>query len=232
MRSADVCLASIQQHVLSRIGDHDIIAHIADDEDAWKLELFEPARAVVEQQPEFDEKNYIHRTGRGVIGVQQVLRMFWSMEQSNKLKKQLEAERGAPYDWVIRLRPDTQFFSDIEDLTTLDPNAVYVPTFCNYWGYQDRFAFGSSKWMDVYHDKFGSFGGDKCGNLLDTYIAEGGIYHPESYLKWVLDRAGTPVQRTQILFDTLRKDGSRIRAYWDECYRDIVPEWKKPFIAA
>lgn len=224
MRSADVCIASIQKHVLSRIGDHDIIAHIADDEDAWKLELFEPARAVVEKQPELDEKNYIHRTGRGVIGVQQVLRMFWSMEQSNKLKKQMEAERGAKYDWVIRLRPDTQFFSDIEDLATLDANALYVPTFCNYWGYQDRFAFGSSPWMDAYHDK--------TGDLLDTYIAEGGIYHPESYLKWAVDRAGAPVKRTEILFDTLRKDGSRIRAAWHDCYGDVVPSWKKPFIAA
>jgi hypothetical protein len=224
MRSADVCLASIQKHVLSRLGDYDLLAHIADDEDAWKLELFEPTRAVVVKQPKFDEKNYIHRTGRGVIGVQQVLRMFWSMEESNKLKKQAEAERGAPYDWVIRLRPDTQFFSDLEDLATLEPDAAYIPTFCNYWGYQDRFAFGSSKWMDAYHDK--------CGDLLDTYIAEGGIYHPETYLKWVLDRAGAPIKRTQILFDTLRKDGSRIRASWHKCYGDIVPPWREAFQAA
>ena len=224
MRSADVCLPSIQKHVLSRLGDFDIIAHVADDKDAWKLELFEPAKAVVITQPLFNEKNYIHRTGRGVIGVQQVLRMFWSLEESNKLRKQVEAERGIRYDWVVRLRPDTQFFSDIEDLATLDPAAAYVPTFCNYWGYQDRFAFGGSSAMDAYHEKTGA--------LLDAYIAEGGIFHPETYLKWALDRSGTQVSRTQILFDTLRMDGSRIRACWHELYGDMVPDWKKAFSAA
>ena len=194
MRSLDVCISSIQKHLLQRIGDYDLFAHVAEDEDAWKVELLEPKQCVVVNQPELDEKNYIHRTGRGVIGVQQVLRMFWSMEESNKMKAAAEIDRGAPYDWVIRLRPDTQFFSDVEDLSTLDANAVYVPTFCNYWGYQDRFAFGSSTAMDAYHRKL---------DLLDEFVAGNGIFHPETILKWVLDRAGTPVRRTEILFDTL-----------------------------
>ena len=34
MRSLDGTLASIQKHVLSRIGDYDVIAHVAEDEDA------------------------------------------------------------------------------------------------------------------------------------------------------------------------------------------------------
>lgn len=223
MRSAATCLPSIQKHVLERIGDYDLFAHVADDADTWTAELFEPTKLVVVKQPELDEKNYIHRTGRGVIGVQQVLRMFWSMEESNKLKQQAEAERGAKYDWVIRLRPDTQFFSNIEDLATCDPRAIYIPTFCNYWGYQDRFAFGGSAEMDVYHHKLA---------LLDTFVAEGGIYHPETILKWCIDRAGTPVNRTEIMFDTLRKNGERIRACWHECYGDVIPAWKKALTAA
>lgn len=223
MRSLDVCITSIQKHVLDKIGDYDVIAHVAEDEDAWKVELLEPKKCVVVPQPEFDEKNYIHRTGRGVIGIQQVLKMFWSMEESNTLKKQAEAERGTRYDRVIRLRPDTQFFSDIEDLATIDPNAIYIPTFCNYWGYQDRFAFGGSEVMDVYHDKLA---------LVDVCCAEGGIFHPESMLKWVIDRAGVPVKRTEIVFDTLRKNGDRIRPSWEACYGDIIPEWRRPFVAA
>jgi hypothetical protein len=223
MRTADVCLPSIQKHVFDKIGDYDVIAHIADDEDAWKLELFEPKKAVVAVQPTHDEKNYIHRTGRGVIGVQQVLRMFHSMQESNRLLKTVEAERGAPYDWVIRLRPDTQFFSDIESLADCDPSAIYVPTFCNYWGYQDRFAFGGPKAMDVYHEKF---------DLIDAYIATGGIFHPESMLKWMIDRDGTPVKRTSILFDTLRKNGSRIRPDWQTVYGDVLPAWKQRALTA
>jgi hypothetical protein len=222
MRSLDLCLPTIQKHVLDKIGDYDLIAHVADDEDAWKIEVMEPRRCVVVAQPELDEKNYLHRTGRGVIGVQQVLRMFWSMEESNKLRHEAEAERGAPYDWVIRLRPDTQFFSDIEDLSLCDPSALYVPTFCNYWGYQDRFAFGGPAAMDAYHHKLG---------LIDDYVAANGIFHPESMLKWMVDRAGTPVKRTQIIFDTLRKNGQRIRPVWHESYGDIAPPWHKAFAA-
>lgn len=223
MRSLDGCIASIQKHVLDRIGDYDVIAHVADDEDTWKVELLEPVQCVVVRQPEFDEKNYIHRSGRGVIGIQPVLRMFWSMAESNRLKKEREAATGRRYDWVIRLRPDTQFYSDIEDLATCDPAAAYVPTFSNYYGYQDRFAFGGSVPMDAYHDKFG---------LLDTYVEEGGIFHPETMLKWALDRAGVPVHRTGIIFDTLRKNGLRKRPVWEAALGDVLPEWKQAFVAA
>jgi len=223
MRSLDVCITSIQKHLLDRIGDYDLLAHVADDEDAWKIDLLKPAKCVRIKQPAFDEKNYIHRSGRGVIGIQPVLRMFWSMEEANKLKKAAEAERGSPYDWVIRLRPDTQFFSDIEDLATCAPSAIYLPTFCNYWGYQDRFAFGGSRAMDVYHEK---------SALVDTYVAEGGIFHPESILKWAIDRAAVPVRRTGILFDTLRKNGSRIRPVWEECYGDVLPAWRRAWLEA
>jgi len=223
MRSLDLCITSIQKHLLSKIGDYDIIAHVADDEDAWKVKLLEPRKCVVVAQPLLDEKNYIHRTGRGVIGVQQVLRMFWSMEAANTLRKTAESERGVPYDWVVRLRPDTQFFSDIEDLSACDPATVYIPTFCNYWGYQDRFAFGGPAAMDAYHEKL---------SLLDTFVDQSGIYHPETILKWVLDRAGTPVRRTDIMFDTLRKNGQRIRPSWQAQYGDPLPAWKLALGAA
>ncbi len=223
MRSLDGCIASIQKHVLDRIGDHDVIAHVADDEDAWKVELLEPAQCVVVRQPEFDEKNYIHRSGRGVIGIQPVLRMLWSMEESNRLRKEREAAQGFRYDWIIRLRPDTQFYSDMEDLAACDASSAYVPTFSNYYGYQDRFAFGGPVAMDAYHDKF---------RLLDAYVEQGGIFHPETLLKWALDRAGVTVRRTEVIFDTLRKNGLRKRPAWEARFGDQIPEWKARLLSA
>ena len=77
--------------------------------------------------------------------------------------------------------------------------------------------------MDVYHNK--------CA-LIDTYIAEGGIFHPESILGWAIQRAGVKVLRTEILFDTLRKNGARVRPTWDERYGDVLPPWKRQFTAA
>ena len=54
MRSLDLCITSIQKHLLSKIGDYDIIAHVADDEDAWKVKLLEPRKCVVVAQPLLD----------------------------------------------------------------------------------------------------------------------------------------------------------------------------------
>src|SRR5580658_1191276 len=222
MRTLEGTLGSIQKHVLSRIGDYDVIAHVAEDEDAWKVEMLEPRKCVVVKQPFFDEKNYVHRSGRGVSGIQQVLRMFWSLAESNRLRHEVESETGKPYDWVIRLRPDTEFFSDIEDLAACDPSNIYVPTFCNSWGYNDRFAFGGGKAMDPYHDKT---------QLLDTYIGEKGIYHPESFLKWAIERAGVQVRRTETIFDTVRKNRTRIPPFWDASMGDSVPDWKRALSA-
>ncbi|HEY1763275.1 MAG TPA: hypothetical protein VGF85_00030 [Opitutaceae bacterium] len=223
MRTLEYCLPSIQKHVLSRIGSYDVIAHIAEDEDAWTVEMLEPRKCAVVKQPNFDEKNFVHRSGRGVSGIQQVLRMFWSMEESNRLRHEVEAETGVAYDWVVRLRPDTEFFSDIEDLAACDPAAVHIPTFCNYWGLNDRFAFGGGAAMDAYHMK--------CG-LLDSYVEQGGIYHPESFLKWAVDRAGIAVRRTEVIFDSVRKNRSRITPHWDASMGDIAPEWKRLLAAS
>jgi hypothetical protein len=223
MRTLEACLPSIQNHVLSRIGSFDVIAHVAEDEDAWKVALLEPRRCLVVRQPTFDEKNYVHRSGRGVSGIQQVLRMLWSLEESNRLRREAEAEAGVAYDWILRLRPDTEFSSDLEDLAACDPSAVYIPTFCNYWGLNDRFAFGGAAAMDAYHDKVG---------LLDGYIEQGGIYHPETFLKWAIERAGFPVRRTEVLFDSVRKNRSRITPYWEASMGDVVPRRTRGLLAS
>jgi len=220
MRTLDRCADSVRQHILSRY-DCDVFVHAADDPDAWMAGLLEPLRAAKVGQPEFDEKNYIHRSGRGVVAPQGVLRMLWSIQEADAMRRAAEEERGQRYDWVVRLRGDTQFFTDIEDLATLDPSAVYIPTYCNYWGCNDRFGFGGSEAMTVYSQKFG---------LLDEYVAGGGIFHPESFLKWALARGGVPIRRTEMLFDTIRKNGDRDRPIWRAECGDAVPDWKMPFL--
>ena len=208
-RSGAHCFPSIKKHVLDKLGDHDVIAHLARDEDASGIAQYQPRIMAIVDQPVLDEKNYVHRSGRQVFGIQQCLRMWWSMRESHKLM----LESNQKYDWVVRLRPDLQFFKDMEPLAELDPNEVYVPTFHNWWGYNDRFAIMGAKWAATYHSLF---------DQLDSYIAQGGIFHPETFLKWVLDEAGVHVKRTGVVFDTIRNNGLRVPAAWHASIGDIT----------
>lgn len=201
MRTLDKCAASIREHVMTWVVPYDVYVHAAADEDAGRACLLQPAATwellrcasiVVAEQPFLDEKNYIARTGRGVAGVQRVLRQLWALQQVWRMV-------AGRYDWYIRLRPDTECLTDLEQLEDCDPDSLYVPEFCNWWGLCDRFAFGGHAVMERY-----------CNQLdrLDEYIALGGIFHPETFLRWCMN--GTPIRRTKIRFNTLRKDGSRI----------------------
>lgn len=216
MRTADVCLDSISRHILRRIGsglgDPAIYIEAAEDADAWKVEVF-PGSVLgrVRPQPQMDEKNYQEKIGLGCYGVQVVLRQLWSLRESWRL---MESD-GLKPDWVIRLRPDCWFHNNIEELSECDPRAVYVPTFHNFFGLNDRFAFGGYDVMKVYHERL---------DTMDEYIAAGGVFHPESHLKWVLATAGIPFLRTKVTFDLIRGNGQRIKPQWNhDCYYGDIP---------
>lgn len=195
-RSGLRCYPSIKKHILDVIGDHDIYMSIVLDGDAADAQTYKPTAIKFVEQPHMPEKNYIHRTGRQVYGVQGVLRQLWSLKHVYGMM----AESGKSYDWVIRLRPDTEFFNDIETPFSDRSEGVHIPTFHNWWGLNDRFAY-----MPGYHAK------DYFCRLdnMDEYVAGGGIFHPETHLKWSLEKAGVPVYRTFITFDTVRPDGTR-----------------------
>lgn len=205
LRTLDKCINSINTFLLSRIGKHDLFAAVSADQDLPKLNLLNYKNAVVTQQPWLDEKDYNANnlsirdlfgpaTRPLISGVQAVLRQFWFLREVNNLKCTAEAKRNKKYKWVIRLRPDTMFFNNIEDLTTLNPDKIYIPKFSNFFGYNDRFAFGGSHVMDIYNNRF---------NDIDTFPE----FHPESMLKFCLDSKNIAVERTNLHFFTVRNNG-------------------------
>lgn len=220
MRTLRECIPSIRKNVLEMCGSYSVFVHAADDEDAKALHEFEPQLFTykVEPQPELDEKNYVHRTGRGVYGVQPVLKQLWSLRESWRLME--HNWYGNRPDWVIRLRPDCEFTTPIENLTITDgiasPPTVFIPTFHNFHGLCDRFAFGSYEAMEVYCNRFDN---------LDAYCAQGGIFQPETHLEWTMRQAGVSVYRTRAIFNLRRKDGSIVAPSWNEgCdYGDVRP---------
>lgn len=213
MRTLDVCYPTIERHILKRLlGGFDCYSSTALDEDYLKVDLFRGVLGMTEPQPMMDEKNYQQRIGLGCYGVQVVLRQLWALRRS----WQVMLMAGVPSaQWIIRLRPDCWFHNDIEDLNECDPACIYVPTFHNFYGLNDRFAFGGYDAMKVYCNRL---------DTMDDYIASGGIFHPESHLKWTLARAGIEVRRTQILFDLVRRGGLHVKPQWnhDANYGDVL----------
>lgn len=206
MRTADVCSGNQYLRVKRHCGDVGLYLHAADDEDAHKTKIYSALRVVVEKQPQMDEKNYQEKMGLGCYGVQVVLRQLWAMQRVWRIMEASDIQ----FDWVVRLRPDCWFHNDLEDLAECDPACLYVPTFHNFFGLNDRFAFGGYEVMKVYMNRLDN---------MDEYIAAGGIFHPESHLKWTMERAGIKVKRTQILFDLVRKTGEHVKPQWNhDCY--------------
>ena len=79
---------------------------------------------------------------------------LYSVHMCNELKKYYEEENGFKYDWVIRSRYD--FGGSIPiNLDEFNNDYIYAPNDNSHkYGFNDQFAIGSSKNMDIYSNVF------------------------------------------------------------------------------
>lgn len=105
------------------------------------------------------------RTDLGIIS------MFYSIYQSNSLKRKYEILNNIKFDKVIRIRFDSNFENKNLDLKNISSDLL-IPS-GNDWcgGINDQFAIGSSESMDIYCDLY------NCFSMIN-HVA----YHPESML--------------------------------------------------
>jgi hypothetical protein len=193
MRTADRCAAGIR----AVYPDAAFVVHAVADDDADKAFLFRPSVTVIEPQHEMPERReYSWQMGRGCHGVQRVLKQLWGLRRAWRA---FEAS-GIEADVVVRCRPDIEFAVPPETFTEGD---VWVPSFANWYGLNDRFAFGHLHAMRRYFMRL---------DWLDDYIDAGGVFHPESFLAWAM--SGRDVRRTRAVFSTVRPDGSRDEPVW------------------
>ena len=226
MRSLAQCASTIRRHLIEPLeagGKNrvDLFVHAAADEDADSALLLDPKILHVEAQPWFDEKKYALRLGRGCVGIQSVLRQLWSIKKANELKRRHAASRGFRYDYSFRLRPDTEFVQGPLEAFGVEPGkrGVFIPKFSNWYGLNDRFAWGSDVEMDLYSNRL---------DALDDYIAAGGVFHPESFLFWTLAIRRVPILRSSAAFFTLRKNGDRVLPDFHSEYRETIACYPAP----
>lgn len=200
MRTADQCAAGIRDIY----PDATFVVHAVADDDADKAFLFKPAVAVIEPQHEMPERReYSWHMSRGCHGVQRVLKQLWGLR---RVWQVFEAS-GIEADVIVRCRPDLLFSVPPE---TPSDDGVWVPTFANWWGLNDRFAFGGRESMRAYFTRL---------DRLDEWIDMGGMFHPETFLAYSL--VGWTIHNSRAVFSTLRPDGTRDEPVWRADCGDI-----------
>ncbi len=125
-------------------------------------------------KPQWQRPKYYHRRNEDGANIDRVERLFamcFHIKNCNDLKNSYSTN----YDVVIRCRGD-MFFHHPIDFKEIKPNTVYTPTFMNYDGINDQFAYGDTASMNTYASWYDS---------LDFYDSIGAdMTIPE----WVLEK--------------------------------------------
>lgn len=81
--------------------------------------------------------------------------MHYSIFKANQLKKQFEVENNLTFDWVIRMRTDSDFRYNTLDVRSLTAD-LNIPSGEDWsdLGINDQFAIGHSNIMDLYSDLY------------------------------------------------------------------------------
>lgn len=205
-RSLDACY----KNILETFQGCDIFMHTYLDEDSYKADLLNPIRCVIEPDRQMPErKEYTFQVGRYCHGVQGVLKQLWTLKRSYEIYKNSNLQ----HEWIVRCRPDIFFTSKLEDDIYSWECDLILPKFSNWWGYCDRFAIMKSSVAASYFNRL---------DIIDRYINDGGIFHPETFLKVAIDETGCVIKRTSVTFDTVRKNGELVKPTYGESYGDII----------
>jgi len=119
------------------------------------ITLYKPKKYIIEPQKYFEHNKWSNRLMPSIKS-DHLYSMFYSIYESNRLKKQYEYENNFTYDWVIRIRFDMAIPSGPLNLDKLDNNHLWVATGCfdNNNGYLDSLGYSNSQIMNVYSDTF------------------------------------------------------------------------------
>jgi len=129
-------------------------------------------------------------------GLQAFLQQIHGWKRSNEMRKSYEDESGTHYDLVVRCRPDILFRAFLPSIDYFDPRMITVPAFSSCYGYNDRFAIGNRKNMDILMNFFGFV----CKN--PWYLAAS---NAETAFKKYLEWFSIPVfESNNIGFDRVR----------------------------
>lgn len=133
--------------------------------------------------------------------------MHYSIFKANQLKKEYEKENDMTFDWVIRMRTDSDFKSNVLDVRSLNVQ-LNIPSEEDWsdFGINDQFAIGTSHAMDLYSSLYKNF-----------HYHQSVKYYPERILYSYLSSMNLNIER--INFPVRINNGQDFRKVW---YPDLV----------
>jgi len=123
--------------------------------------------------------------------------MFYKIQACNNLRKDFAKENHIKYDYVIRLRTDIMLETPLD--LKHNQNNLFIPSYGDYGGINDQFAYGSEELMDIYSSIYDN---------MFNYLEEGCGANPEHLVKFCLQKNGINPIRTNDRYHIRRQDGS------------------------
>jgi hypothetical protein len=124
---------------------------------------------------------------------------LYAIQKVNNLRKLHEQENGFEYDYIVRIRPDFKYLTEV-NLDFIKNDIIYLPIENDHFGYNDRFAIGSREVMEVYMNRFDFW--MKQHPEIINYTT-----HIETNLKIWLDINTISIDRIPFSYCTCRVDG-------------------------
>lgn len=208
-RSLEYTHRNIKEKLLDVIGEHDVFVHISENDNSHKAEKYlkdyNIKKILVEKETPIPLDEFTFEKAWHPVGPEIYLQMLFSMRRCNDMMLEYEKNNGFEYDRIIRSRLDVTYFESVEQINDYDLSYLYLPDF-HCWhevqgaGYNDRFAVGNRRDMNIYLTEYDS---------LKKYAKEGKILHAESTLRYHLEKNNVKVKLCPVRFTRVRGDGFR-----------------------
>lgn len=158
-------------------------------------------KIIMQEDEPIEEYDYVHHKRPETL-VQNTLRQFYFIELCNNLRRDYEREKNIKFDIIVRTRLDNKIVAPLPNLNNCDPKKIYIPSGEDHGGINDRFAFGGDHAMNVYSNKI---------NRISEYMQHSGMpFHPETMLKWFLDRDKIEISRFPLVSRLNRGNGELV----------------------
>lgn len=128
--------------------------------------------------------------------------MHYSIHKANQLKSEYEKENNMIFDWVIRMRTDSDFRYDVLDMNSLN-SKLNIPSGEDWASnsINDQFAIGTSHAIDLYSSLYSNF-----------HYTQSSKYYPETILSLHLKNMNLNPNR--IDFPVRINNGIDFRKVW------------------
>jgi hypothetical protein len=205
-RSFDKCYLNNVDNIFSKLDSYDVFLDIEMNDPQRGIEYIEQNVKFVKKYNVYSEKSSLIEgvklkplNLRGTMDIW--LRQLKSIYDSYKLCEDIES-----YDIAFRMRTDSFFINQIEDMDYFDFNNIYIPNHDNWFGYNDRLYIGNIENMKKIFEFYNEI--PNLGELVK--------YNAESYVKHYIDEyCKIPVKRTHLVGHTMREDGSKIEIFYN-----------------